>query len=132
MTFDPRQHGFMEMDFTFPAEVAVFEYELEGIDQAKHDMMRLNAYLSRDGDFVTVWWGLLDATMTEMKLDYNDPDFRFKEQYEEPLFRGYIADDDVGSVILKALRLDGRLPNILSMTEDGKLECHTLKAATSA
>ncbi len=46
MTFDPARHGFFELDFTFPGEVAVYELDLQGVDQSQHDTMRLNCYLS--------------------------------------------------------------------------------------
>jgi hypothetical protein len=45
---------------------------------------------------------------------------------EENLFRGYITDNEAGAVILKALRFEHRTPNLLSLTADGKLECHAL------
>ena len=109
--------------------MAVYEFNLEGIDQAAHDTLRLNCYLSQDGDFVTVWHGLLDAHMAEISLSFDrDPTFNFVEQYDEPLFRGYIGDDDSGAVILKALRLEQKTPNILVVPEWGQLECHLLKA----
>lgn len=130
MTFDPTTHGFLKLDFTFPNAVAVFERKLEGIDQSAHDQMRLNCYLSQDGDFVTVWDGLIDAHMTGMSLGFgDDPTFDFSEQYEETLFRGYIANDDEGTVILKALRLEQRTPNVLVVPENGRLECRLLKAS---
>ncbi|MDU9007187.1 hypothetical protein [Sedimentitalea todarodis] len=130
MTFNPAQHGFFELDFAFPGGVAVYELDLQGVDQNQHDTMRLNCYLSQDGDFVTVWYGLLDAHMTEISLGFaDDPTLDFNEQYEETLFRGYIADNETGVIILKALRLDYQTPNILVMPEKGRLECHLLKAS---
>ena len=90
--------------------------------------MRLNCYLTQDGDFVTVWYGLLDAHMTEISLGFaDDPTLDFNEQYEEALFRGYITDNETGAIILKALRLDYQTPNILVMPEKGRLECRLLK-----
>lgn len=129
MTFDPTRHGFLKLDFTFPGGVAVHELDLEGIDQGAHDTMRLNCYLSQDGDFVTVWHGLLDAYVTEISLGFDhDPTFDFTEQYEEPLFRGYIDDDETGAVILKALRLEQKTPNILVVPRHGRLQCRLLEA----
>lgn len=130
MTFDPTKHGFLRLDFTFPGGVAVFERELEGIDQHTHDKLRLNCYISQDGDFVTVWDGLIDAHMTGISLGFgDDPTFDFSEQYEETLFRGYIADDKEGAVILNALRLEQKTPNILVVPTNGRLECRLLKAS---
>lgn len=130
MTFDPTEHGFLKLDFTFPVEVAVFERDLEEIDQSTHDKMRLNCYLSQDGDFVTVWDGLIDAHMTGISLGFgDDPTFDFSEQYEETLFRGYIANANEGAVILNALRLEQKTPNILTVPTKGRLECHLLKAS---
>ncbi len=129
MTFDPTRHGFLKLDFAFPGGVPVYERDLEGIDQPAYDKMRLNCYLAQDGDFVTVWYGLIDAHMTGISLGFgDDPTFDFTEQYEETLFRGYIADDEVGGVILQALRLEEQTPNILIMPEKGQLECRLLKA----
>ena len=128
MAFDPTQHGFLKLDFTFPGGVAVYELDLEGIDQDEHDTLRLNCYLSQDGDFVAVWHGLLDAHMTEMSLGFDhDPTFDFTEQYEEPLFRGYIENNETGAVILKALRLGQKTPNLLVVPERGRLECRLLE-----
>ena len=130
MSFDPTNHGFLKLDFTFPGNVAVYERELEGIDQSAHDQMRLNCYLSQDGEFVTVWDGLIDAYMTGISLGFgDDPSFDFSEQYEETLFRGYIANDEEGAVILNALRLEQRGPNVLVVPEKGRLECHALKSS---
>ena len=125
--FTPTNHGFLKLDFMFPSGVQVYEHACDGIDQTSHDKMRLNTYLSQDGEFVTVWWGLIDAHMTQLSLGFDgEPDFRFSEQYQEDLFRGYIPDDTTGTVILRALRFDRRTPNILSVTKDGKLECNAL------
>ena len=130
MAFDPAHHEFLKLDFTFPGGVAVYELKLEGIDQRQHDTLRLNCYLSQDGDFVTVWHGLLDAHMTEMSLGFDhDPTFDFTEQYDEPLFRGYIGDDKTGVVILKALRLEQKTPNLLIVPEHGRLECRLLETS---
>ena len=127
MAFDPAHHGFLKLDFTFPGGVTIHERELEGIDQRQHDTLRLNSYLTQDGDFVTVWYGLLDAHMTEMSLGFDhDPTFDFTEQYDEPLFRGYIGDDQSGAVILKALRLEHRTPSKLLVPKRGQVECHAL------
>lgn len=129
MTFDPTRHGFLKIDFAFPEGVSVYERALEGVDQTRHDKMRLNCYLSQDGDFVTIWDGLIDAHMTGISLGFgDDPTFDFSEQYEETLFRGYIANDEDGAVILKALRMEQRTPNVLIVPETGRLECRLLKA----
>ncbi len=129
MAFDPTKHGFLKLDFAYPGGVAVYERDLDGIDQSTHDKMRLNCYLTQDGDFVTVWDGLIDAHLTGISLGFgDDPSFDFSEQYEEPLFRGYIGDDETGKIILKALRLEQKTPNILVVLEQGRLECHLLKA----
>lgn len=130
MAFDPAQHGFFKLEFVFPGGVAVYELDLQGVDQSKHDTMRLNCYLSQDGDFVTVWYGLLDAHMTEISLGFaDDPTFDFGEQYEETLFRGYISDNETGAIILATLRLEQKTPNILVVPAKGRLECHLLKAS---
>ena len=127
MAFDPRNHGFIKIDHMFQGVVQLYELEVAGVDHSSYDMMRLNNYLSQDDDFVNVWFGLIDAHMAEVSLEFaNDPTFRFSEQYEEPLFRGYIPDDHAGGIILDALRLHQRAPNILTVSEEGKLECRLL------
>lgn len=125
--FSPSEHGFIKLDMVLPGGVEIYEHDREGIDQTNHDPMRLNTYLSRDADFVTVWWGLIDATMVEITLGFDDdPSFSFREQYDEPLFRGYIATSAAAATILEALRYEKRVPNVLSLTDEGKLECHAL------
>ena len=92
--------------------------------------MRLNCYLSQDSDFVTVWYGLLDAHITETSLGFaDDPTLDFNEQYEETLFRGYISNNETGTIILAALCLEQKTPNILVVPTKGRLECHLLKAS---
>jgi hypothetical protein len=71
------------------------------------DFLRLNTYLSKDGAFVTVWYGLLEPMRTEAELAGVGwiSDMDLATAYQEYLFRGYIETDDQARVILRALRV---------------------------
>jgi hypothetical protein len=57
--FDPTAIGFVRLrNFEFPGGVAVYEYANHRLVDGKSDFLRINAYLSKDGDFVTIWRGL--------------------------------------------------------------------------
>lgn len=125
MAFDPTQHGFRKLDFSYvPGKLAVYEYSVEGLDQTSHDFLRMAAYLTQDGDYVTIWNGLLDPLSAEclIGVEYDDR-FKFGEMYDEPLFRGYIENDEAAALILKAVRIDRFPPQVLRKTEDGKFGC---------
>jgi hypothetical protein len=131
MTFNPENHGFRKLDFTYaPGELAVYEYQVDGIDQSTHDFLRMAAYLTKDGSFVTIWNGLLDPFGAEHLIGIREhpelDSFNFKEQYDEQLFRGYIEDDETAALILKAVRIERFRPQILRRTEDGKFGCFLL------
>lgn len=129
-SFDPTQHGFKKLDHEFEGGLALYELILDGIDQSAHDQMRINVYLTQDGEYVTIWSGLIDSYMIELNLRaYVPDDFSFKEQYDRDLFRGYIEDDEAGAIILKALRVEKQSPNVLTISDEGKLECHALRSA---
>jgi hypothetical protein len=56
--FDPTASGFVKLrSFEFPGGVAVYEYANDAIVDGNPEFLRINAYLSQDGDFVTVWRG---------------------------------------------------------------------------
>jgi hypothetical protein len=107
--FDPTALGFVSLrGFEFPGGVAVYEYASDQVVDGNPDFLRLNAYLSKDGDFVTIWRGLLEPLFAESRLGFVDlPDgFDFHENYTEELFRGCIECQDAARHIIKALRLD--------------------------
>lgn len=115
-----------------PAPGALTHYERvsDNIELLSYDLLRLNVYLSQDGDFINIWFGFLDAFGAESQLGFSDDQrFNFQEMYTDFLFRGYVDDDETGQTILAALRIDKFLPQALRLSDDGKLECYKLMAA---
>jgi hypothetical protein len=128
-TFDPAAAKFVRLEgFEFPGGVAVYEYVNHAAVDGRPSFLRINAYLSKDGDFVTIWRGLLEPLFAESKLGFVDVpgDFDLGETYNEELFRGYIDSVESGSHIIKALRLDAIPPQTLGTGTDGKLRCDAL------
>ena len=121
--FDPTASGFVRLrSFEFPGGVAVYEYANDAIVDGNPDFLRINAYLSKDGDFVTVWRGLLEPLFAESRLGVVDlpDDCDFHKNYSEELFRGYIASQEAARHVIKALRLDSAPPQVLSSGTDGE------------
>jgi hypothetical protein len=105
--FDPTAAGFMLLpDFTMADTLSFFEYRCHAVVDGKADVMRLNVYLTQDGDFVTIWFGLIEPFMAEGLFEPPITDLDFQSMYQQPLFRGYIANQSEASVILNSLRLN--------------------------
>ena len=124
--FDPSAFHFVRLgDFAFPGGVSVYEYANHTLVDGKPSFLRINAYLSKDGDFVTVWRGLLEPLFAESHLGFVElPDgFDFRGSYTEELFRGWIDSAETARHVLQALRLDGTPPHVLTAGADGKLQC---------
>src|SRR6185503_13799755 len=120
--FDPTASGFVRLrSFEFPGGVAVYEYANDAIVDGNADFLRINAYLSQDGDFVTVWRGLLEPLLAESRLGFVDlpDDCDFHANYTEGLFRGYIDSEEAARHVLKGLRLESTPPQVLSSGTDG-------------
>jgi hypothetical protein len=82
--FDPSAFKFVRLrDFAFPGGVSVYEYANRPQADGKADFRRINAYLSRDGGFVTVWHGLLEPLCAEARVGFVDvlEGFDFRESY---------------------------------------------------
>jgi hypothetical protein len=127
--FDPGSFNFVRLlDFKFPGGVSVYEYANHARVDGKADFLRINTYLSRDRDFVTIWRGLLEPLFTESCLGLVDvPDgFDFRESYTEELFKGWIDSAETARHVVNALRLDGEPPLVLSTGPDGKLQCDAI------
>jgi hypothetical protein len=105
--------------------VPVYEYANHTLVDGKAHFLRINAYLSRDGDFVTIWRGLLEPLFAEIHLGFvKVPDgLDFRERYTEELFKGWIDSAEPARHIIQALRLDSTPPQVLSTGADGKLQC---------
>ena len=136
--FDPVRFGFVLLrDFQFPGGVQVYEFANHPAVDGRPDFLRLNLYLTRDGDYVTIWQGLLEPLFTEGKLrdELNlefPADFDFHGSYDETLFRGYIETAETATHIFKALRVDrsgGRFakPQVLRGDTDNKLRCDVME-----
>ena len=128
--FDPTASGFVRLrSFEFPGGVAVYEYANDAVVDGNPDFLRINAYLSKDGDFVTVWRGLLEPLFAESRLGVVDlpDDCDFHKNYSEELFRGYIDSQEAARHVIKALRLDSAPPHVLSTGTDGNLRCDVIE-----
>ncbi len=116
--FDPTSLGFTLLkEYRDVGNVAIYERTNHPCVDGSHDFLRINTYLSKDNDYVTIWWGLLDAVIAEGRFDLPEllASISFYEQYTEMLFRGYIEDNEAGAVILRAFRFEKRYggPQIL-------------------
>ena len=124
--FDPTASGFVKLrSFEFPGGFAVYEYANDATVDGNPDFLRINAYLSKDADFVTVWRGLLEPLFAESHLGFVDlPDAcDFHKKYSEELFLGYIDSQKAAGHVIKALRLDSAPHQVLGSGPDGKLRC---------
>jgi hypothetical protein len=133
--FDPTQLGFARLEgFQFPGGVHVYEYRNHPAVDGVPNFLRLNFYLSRDGNYVTIWHGLLEPIAAEAKLaNAGMPkDFDLHSQYDEPLFKGHIDSAEAAAHIFKALRIGQpghhERPQVLSVTAGSGLRCDFVKA----
>jgi hypothetical protein len=135
-TFDPTEFGFVLLrDFQFPGGISVYERGNHPSVDGIHDFLRLNLYLSKDGDYVTIWHGLLDRITTEAVFQTGTlaniklpSGFDFLSAYEEILFRGHIDSVETATHIVKALRIDRHYlhPQVLRADADNKLRCDAM------
>lgn len=128
MSFNPQHHGFQKIDFTPAPGISFFELMSDKIALLEADFLRLNVYLSQDGDFINIWFGLLDTIAAEGQLGFQDDQrINFDQIYSEPLFRGYIEDSETAVTILNALRVGKKFtPQALRLDDQGRLECYRL------
>ena len=67
--FDPTEHGFVYLPEHQPAsEIRFYEYRNHHRADGFHDYYRSNVYLSQDGEFVTIWDGVLESFGNRMML----------------------------------------------------------------
>lgn len=100
-----------------------FELHHPDLVMGGRDALRLNVYLTRDGDFTTIWYGLIDPLIAEAKLGITDKGMDLAQLYETILFRGDIGDDAFGALVLKAIRASRMEPAILRISDEYGLEC---------
>jgi hypothetical protein len=137
--FDPTEFGFVLLqDFHFPGadDVSVFEFNNHPVVNGTRDFLRLNIYLTKDEDYVTIWNGLLETIFTETEFQNGrmasvkvPEDFDFAS-YNESLFRGYIDSREAAEHILRALRIGKDYPQwapqVLHAGVDQTLSCGLL------
>ena len=127
--FKPEQHSFRKLDLDGPGGIQWFELHHPGLFMDGRDVLRLNVYLTRDGDFTTIWYGLIDPLIAEAKLGIDgDRDLDLAQLYETILFRGDIENDAFGARVLKAVRVTRMAPAIIRMSDENGLECLALGA----
>lgn len=132
MTFNPTNFNFtLIKDFKFPGNISVYEYKNHITVDGKPNVLRLNLYLSKDGDFVTIWHGLLDPVLVNITSDNHIlQDLDLFEQYQETLFRGYIESNENAHHILDALKINTLnahfMPQILQKDINQNISCQLL------
>lgn len=127
-TFDPCNHGFRKLSLAGPGGLQWFERHVDETDLDGWDPLRLNVYLTRDGGFTTIWYGLLAPSFAESKLGITvDLSLDLSEMYEQILFRGDIEEDAFGALLLQAIRIDRNVACELSMSDEFGLECHAIE-----
>lgn len=105
-----------------------FELHHPDLVMERRDPLRLNVYLTRDGDFTTIWYGLIDPIIAEAKLSMDDDrGMDLAQLYETILFRGDIGDDIFGASILEAVLVTRMIPAVLRMSDEHGLECLSLE-----
>jgi hypothetical protein len=68
--FDPTDFNFILLqDFRIPGDVSVYELQNHRIVDGRKDFLRLNVYLTKDHNYVTIWRGLLDLLLTEAEFE---------------------------------------------------------------
>ena len=80
-------------------------------------------FLTRDGDFTTIWYGLIDPLIAAEKLGIADKGMDLAQLYETILFRGDIGDDSFGARVLMSIRVTRMEPAILIISDEYGLEC---------
>ena len=107
-----------------PGGVRFYEYRNDSRVDGQHDYRRLNLYLSKDGDFVTIWVGLLERVFVDSL--FHDRGLE-PVDYDETLFRGHISSAEPARHILKALRPKQVLPHPLIVDPNKGIVCDLLK-----
>jgi len=113
--FDPRDIGFfLRDDKPLPFDIECYELDHPDIDKnIKKDWKRINVFMSRDNDFVTIWVGPVDV---HFACHLYEEEYGFEisaEQNIENYFRGHIRTKSEGEVIWNAVRLKKYTPGYL-------------------
>lgn len=126
--FNPTRHGFVLLpNHQPPGGVRHYEYRNHAFADGIHNYHRLNLYLTQDGDFVTIWFGLLESIfLDELFGDMPPP------EYDEPLFRGHIESEEQARHILKALRPETWGAHHLRRDAEHGIVCEMLETIRAA
>jgi hypothetical protein len=105
--FSPEAFGFFKRrEELSPTEVEYYECDHSSIDKSiENDWKRLNYFLSKDGDYVTIWYGPIDIILASIAYE---KEFGFEltvEQHMDDRFKGYIRTNEEAAIILRALRI---------------------------
>jgi hypothetical protein len=105
--FKPEDFGFFKRTESLsPSGVEFYEFDHSSIDKTiKDDWKRLNYFMSKDGDYVTIWYGPLDIILASIAYKRA---FGFEltpEQHIDDRFKGYIRNNKEAAVILNALKI---------------------------
>ena len=126
MSFNPSHFGFTKLSNTVQG---ITFYERDGdADGRRSDATKLTTYLSHHNGYVVVWHGVFDQGVTAAHLGQSDRRLfdnileHIETQFYQPLFRGYIATNREGRVILQALNLDHYRTSKLTV-RDGYVRC---------
>ncbi len=128
--FDPTEWNFIELKgLAHEGYPARYEYRNNPIVDGTHDFLRINLYLSRDGDYVTIFNGLLEPSyvagmLADRNIEIPSADFNFSDAYNEDLFRGHIDSKETAECIFKAIGLKKFVhPNVLTGDANGGFAC---------
>jgi hypothetical protein len=113
--FDPEKIGFFwRKELTYPPDLRFYELDHPDIDKSiEKDWRRFNVFLSKDGDYVTIWYGPVNLLAASMEYEELEGFELSAEQHTEYRFRGYIKTREEGAVIWNALNLKKYSPQYL-------------------
>ena len=129
--FDPVEWNFIELKgLKHPSQPTWYEYKNNPVVDGTHDFLRINLYLSKDGQYVTVFCGLLEpwvvsSLLTEKGIEIPDiKEFSFGDTYNQDLFKGYIDSKETAECIFKAIRLTSYVrAQFLDRDANNRLAC---------
>ena len=112
--FIPEDFGFFpRLDYKLP-DVVFYEKDHESIDKNQEkDWRRLDLYLSKSGNYVWIWYGVIDAAIADIAYEEKHGFTWTDSNQDETLFRGYIDNRLEAEIIFLAIRMDRYLPQYL-------------------
>ncbi len=112
--FRPEAFGFfLRRDWNIN-DIQFFEKEHSSIDKSvQGDWLRINLFLSRSGDFICIWYGVIDPAMADFAYEERHGFTWSEGNMDESLFRGYIKNKEEAEIILRAIRIEVYGPQYL-------------------